>query len=112
VNESERKSRWYARAFIILFLVYCAQLACTFGVVFGVVSYAKDSARLTTEDPVRPQALGAQPPVPRPPSVPRASTPPAPSAPSCRVRQRDCNRNTGQSAPAWSRAAASSCGQR
>ena len=29
------------------------QLACTFGINFGVVTYAKDSERLTAADPVR-----------------------------------------------------------
>jgi len=51
-EEATKKSRFYAKLFLILFLVWLAQLGCTFGVVFGVVTYAKDSQRLSPEDPV------------------------------------------------------------
>jgi hypothetical protein len=52
-EESVRKTAAYAKGFFVLLLVWSVQLACNFGVVFGVVSYAKDSAKLTPQDPVR-----------------------------------------------------------
>lgn len=51
--ESLRKHHFFRKLFIILFCLWLTQLGCTFGVVFGVVLYAKDSAKLTAQDPVR-----------------------------------------------------------
>ncbi len=54
-DRSLKKSQFFRKLFVVLFGLWLAQLASTFGVVFGTVNYAKESivnsdARMLTKD--------------------------------------------------------------